>query len=536
MDEPVLVDGRSLTPEAVEAVARGRVETALDPVAREAIALSRERVETVLDSGEAVYGVTTGFGRLVDRPIEATDRRQLQVNLLRSHAAGVGDPFPEDVVRAMILTRANALAGGFSGVRPVVVERLLDLLDAGITPVIPRRGSLGASGDLAPLAHLGLVLIGEGKARIEGERVDGASALQSAGLEPLQLRAKEGLALINGTQFTLALASLLVVDGRRLLDAADAAGALTTEVTMSTTATSDPGIAAARPHPGHAAVAENVRRLTAGSSVVTSHAECDRVQDVYSVRCLPQVHGAVRTAHARLRETVEVELNAATDNPLVFAAEAVDDRAPGVGDAAILSGGNFHGEPLALPLGYHQGALAELGTISERRVDTMLNPVVQEDHLPPFLATDAGLESGYMVAQYTSAALGTVGRTRGRPALDNVTVSGNQEDHVSMSAEAALTAYETLEAVRSAVAVELLCGVEAVEHLPDDLEVGRGTGAVVDAVREVVDPLEGDRPVAPDIDRVAELIADGTVGQALRAELDEPLANQRQPPDPGGYR
>ncbi len=536
MVDPVAVDGRSLTPAAVADVARAGRAVALDPAAREAITIARDRVEAVLNSGEAVYGVTTGFGRLVDEPIDRADRRQLQVNLLRSHAAGVGDPLPDDVVRAMVLTRANALAGGFSGVRPVVVDRLLDLLNEGVTPVVPRRGSLGASGDLAPLAHLGLVLIGEGEARIDGERVDGATALEQAGLEPVTLRAKEGLALINGTQLTLALASLLVVDARRVLDAADVAGALTTEVTMSTTATSDPGIAAARGHPGHAAVAENVRRLTADSAVLASHETCDRVQDGYAIRCLPQVHGAIRTAHARLRETVERELNAATDNPLVFAAEAVDDRAAGAGEGAILSGGNFHGEPLALPLGYHQGALAELATISERRVDHLLNPVVQEDHLPPFLSTDAGLESGYMVSQYTSAALGTVGRTRGRPALDNVTVSGNQEDHVSMSAEAALTARETLEAVRTAVAIELLCAVEAAEHLPDRLDVGRGTGAVIDAVRDVVDPLTGDRPVGRDIRAVSTLIADGSIEATLSAALDAPLANQREPPAPGGYR
>ncbi|MFP4590900.1 MAG: histidine ammonia-lyase [Halobacteriales archaeon] len=537
MAEPtVVVDGRTLTPEAVEAVARRDAPVELAPAAREAIGLARERVEAVLDSGEAVYGVTTGFGRLVDERIDRDDRRQLQVNLLRSHAAGVDDPLEAEVVRAMLLTRANALATGFSGVRPVVVEHLLELLNADVTPVVPRRGSLGASGDLAPLAHLGLVLIGEGEADVDGERLDGEAALAAAGLEPLEFRAKEGLAIINGTQLTLALASLLVVDARRLLDAADAAGALTTEVTMSTTATSDPGIAAARGHPGQVAAAENVRRLTADSAVVEAHGECDRVQDAYAIRCLTQVHGAVRTALAHLREAVEVELNAATDNPLVFEADAVDERAPGTAEAAVLSGGNFHGEPLALPLGYLQGALAELGTIAERRVDHLLNPTIQESHLPPFLAGEPGLESGLMLSQYTAAALGTVGRTRGRPALDNVTVSGNQEDHVSMSAEAALVARETLEAVRLAVAVELLCGAEATSYLPDDLGVGRGTAAVVDAVRAVVPPRSGDRPVGPDVERVAGLIADATVEAAIEGALGGPLSNQRAPVPPGAYR
>ncbi|MFW6447936.1 MAG: histidine ammonia-lyase [Halobacteriota archaeon] len=536
MAEPVVVDGRTLTPTAVEAVARRDVPVELGEAAREALTIARERVEAVLDSGEAVYGVTTGFGRLVDERIDRDDRRQLQVNLLRSHAAGVDDPLEAEVVRAMLLTRANALAAGFSGVRPVVVERLLELLNAGVTPVVPRRGSLGASGDLAPLAHLGLVLIGEGEATVDGERLEGAEALEAVGLEPLELRAKEGLALINGTQLTLALASLLVVDARRVLDAADAAGALTTEVTMSTTATSDLGIAAARGHPGHVAVAQNVRRLTADSGVLEAHGECDRVQDVYAIRCLPQVHGAIRTALAHLRRAVETELNAATDNPLVFDAGAVDERAPGTADAAILSGGNFHGEPLALPLGYLQGALAELATIAERRVDHLLNPVVQEPHLPAFLADEPGLESGLMVSQYTAAALGTVGRTRGRPALDNVTVSGNQEDHVSMSAEAALTARETLEAVRRAVAVELLCAAEAVRHLPDGLGVGRGTTAAVEVVRDVVPPRSGDRPVGPDIERIADSIADGTLGEAIDDALGGPLANQRVPIHPGAFR
>lgn len=536
MAESVRLDGRSLTPEAVAAVAHDGATVSLDETAREALQLSRARIETVLASGEAIYGVTTGFGRLVEERIDAEDREALQRNLLRSHAAAVDNPLPEPVVRAMLVTRANALTKGFSGVRPVVVDHLIALVNAGVHPVVPRRGSLGASGDLAPLAHLSLVLIGEGEAVIDGETLDGAAALEHAGLEPLTLEAKEGLALINGTQLTLAIAALAVVDARRVVDAADAAGALTTEVTMSTTASCDPGIAAARPHPGHVASAENVRRLTADSDVVEAHGDCDRVQDVYSIRCLPQVHGAVRTAVAHLERVVETELNAATDNPLVFAAEAVDERAPGAADAAVLSGGNFHGEPLTLPLGYLQSALATLATISERRLDRLLNPAVQEPHLPPFLATEPGLESGYMLAQYTSAALGSHARTRGHPAADNVTVSGNQEDHVSMSAEAALAARSTLEAARFAVGAELLGAVEAARHLDGDLDHGVGTGAVIEVVLGRVDPLEGDRPIATDLEAAAELIASGELAESLADALGGPLRNEAIATDAGGYR
>lgn len=536
MSESLLLDGRSLTPAGVAAVAEEGQTVELSRTARESVELSRSRIETLLESDEAIYGVTTGFGRLVEERIDAPDQRTLQRNLLRSHAAGVDEPLSERMVRAMMLTRANALAKGFSGVRPVVVDRLIELLNAGVHPVVPRRGSLGASGDLAPLAHLGLVLIGEGEAIVDGEVLDGGVALERADIDPLTLEAKEGLALINGTQLTLAIAALAVIDTRRILDAADTAAALTTEVTLSTTANCDPGIAAVRAHPGHAAVAENIRRLTAESTVIEAHGDCDRVQDVYSIRCVPQVHGAVRTALDHLTRVVETELNAATDNPLVFANEAVDDRAPGAGGAAVLSGGNFHGEPLALPLGYLQDALATMATISERRVDRLVNPEVQEDHLPPFLAEEPGLESGYMLAQYTSAARGSQARTRGRPGGDNVTVSGNQEDHVSMSAEAALATHETMTATRTAVAVELLCGVEAARYLDDDLGHGVGTQAAIDAVRDRVQPLTGDRPIAPDIEAVEGLIGAGDLSASVTEAMDEPLQNRSVVPDAGAYR
>lgn len=534
MAEPVRVDGSSMTPAEVAAVARDSRRVELDSSAHAAVETGRERVETVLESGEAVYGVTTGFGHLVDTRIDPGDLEALQRNLLRSHAAGVGESLDVEVVRAMMLTRANALAKGFSGVRPLVIDRLLTLLNEEVHPVVPARGSLGASGDLAPLAQLALVLIGEGEAIVEGERVDGARALEVAGCAPLTLAPKEGLALINGTQLTLAIAALLVVDARRVLDAADVAGALSTEVTMGTTASADPALAAVRGHPGHTGVAQNLRRVTADSAVLGSHADCERVQDAYAIRCLPQVHGAVSETYDHLTTTVSRELNAATDNPLVFERSAVDDRAPGAGDAAVLSGGNFHGEPLTLPLESLQGGLVELATMSERRIDRLLNPELQEAHLPPFLARDAGLESGYMMAQYTSAALGTAARALDRPSQSNVPVSGNQEDHVSMSGESALRARETLQYVRRAIAAEVLCAVEASRYV--DEELGVGTAAAVESVRSVLEPLDGDRPVGADIETVAEVIASGSLTRAVEDAIEEELIRTAQPPAPDTFR
>lgn len=536
MSDTIRLDGKSLTAKDVAAVAYEEIPVELSSTAHEAVTLSRERIQTVLDSDEAIYGVSTGFGRLVDERIGDDDRHELQRNLLRSHAAGTGDPLPVPIVRAMLVTRANALAKGFSGVRPLIIERLIELLNAGVHPVVPRRGSLGASGDLAPLAHLGLVLIGEGQATVSGETVDGDTALSDAGIDPIELEAKEGLALINGTQLSLAIAALAVVHTRRVVDAADTAGALTTEVTLSTTANCDPGIAAVRPHQGHTATAENIRRLTEDSEVIQTHGECERVQDVYSIRCMPQIHGAVRTALEHLTQVVEVELNAATDNPLVFSSDTVDDRAPGAGDAAVLSGGNFHGEPLSLPLEYLQQALATLATVSERRVDRLVNPAFQEDHLPPFLAREPGLESGYMIAQYTSASLGNHARTRGNPSADNVSVSGNQEDHVSMSGEVALAVWETLGSVRTAIGIELLCAVEASRYLEDKLTHGVGTAAAIDEVRDHVSPLSKDREIAPDIEAIDDLIASGELSTTLESVLGSPLRNQATVPDAAGYR
>jgi histidine ammonia-lyase len=518
----VVVDGETLTPADVEAVARdGRPVTVPDP-ARARVRESRRRIESVLDGDEPVYGVNTGFGQLVQERIPAGEIETLQENLLRSHAAGAGRELTVPETRAMLVTRLNALVKGYSGVRESVVDLLVEMLERGVHPVVPAKGSLGASGDLAPLAHLALVTVGEGEARVDGDRLDGAAALARRDLDPLVLQAKEGLALINGTQLTVALAALVVRDAERAIRAADVASALTTEVTMGTTVAAHPRLSDVRPHDGHEKTATNVRALTADSEIVESHRNCDRVQDAYSIRCTPQVHGAVRDAVAHLREAVTTELNSATDNPLVFDAERVDDRASGTEQAAVLSGGNFHGEPLALPLDYVTNALAELAAIAERRVDRLLNPEIQEDHLPPFLATDSGLESGYMIAQYTAADLVSTTRTLGAPATDNVPVSGNQEDHVSMSAQSAHQAREAVENTLYVVATELVCATQALDFV-GDLRPGTGTGAAAGLVREHVPFLDADRPVAEDVESTKTLLASDALTERVETELGQPL-------------
>ncbi len=519
----IRIDGESLTPEDVERVARDDATVFVPDEARERVRTARERVEEVVESGEAVYGVNTGFGELVDERILPEDIETLQANLVRSHAAGAGRELTREEVRAMMIGRVNALVKGYSGIREVVIDRLVAMLNEGVHPVIKSRGSLGASGDLAPLAHLALVLMGEGEATVAGEKMAGADALETAGLEPVTLAAKEGLALINGTQLSVGLAALAVRDAERAVRAADVAGALTIEVTMGTTASADSIIADVRPHDGHAKSARNVKRLTAGSEIVESHRNCDRVQDAYSLRCLPQVHGAVRDAVAHLRQAVETELNSATDNPLIFPADEVNSRASGTGDAAVLSGGNFHGDPLALPLDYLTNAVTELAAISERRVDRMLNPNIQESHLPPFLTERSGLRSGYMIAQYTAAALLNENRSIGRASMDNTPVSGNQEDHVSMSAQSAYNARRAVKNALTIVGIELVCGAQASEFVSDSLSHGVGTATAYESVREVVPPLTDDRPIHEDISAAETLVWSGLLEERIDDALSKPL-------------
>lgn len=517
------ITGEGLTPREVAAVARNDVTVVVPPQTRERVTEARGRVRDIMESDESAYGLNTGFGDLADTAIPKDEAKQLQKNLVRSHAAGSGEIVDTETVRAMLLARLNTLVIGHSGVRECVVDHLVALLNEGVHPVVYSRGSLGASGDLAPLAHLSLVLIGEGEARIDGERLPGDDALARIGLEPLTLEPKEGLALINGTQLTTAIAALLVVDAERLVRAADISGSMATEVSMGTTTHCDQAIHELRPHDGQVVSARNLRRLTKDSTVVESHRDCDRVQDAYSIRCLPQVHGAVRDAVAHLREAVETELNSATDNPLVFAADEVDDRANGSERSAVLSGGNFHGEPLALRLDYLTSALCELAAISERRTDRLLNPKLQEGDMPSFLAPKPGTQSGLMIAQYTAASLLNEIRSLGRPSMDNTPVSGNQEDHVSMSAQSAYHARTALKNTQEIIAIELFCAVEAAEYLSDGLSLGVGTSAARELVRNDFPPLEGDRELQSVIDSVSGLLATGVLDEIVQAAMEEPL-------------
>ncbi|QIA26205.1 histidine ammonia-lyase [Thermaerobacter sp. PB12/4term] len=531
----LVLDGCSLTLAAIAQVARESRPVALDPAARQCMEASRRRVEAAVARGEILYGITTGFGKLADVAIPPAQARQLQENLLRSHAAGVGEPLPTPVVRAMMLLRANALARGFSGVRPEVVERLLDLLNHRIHPVVPSRGSLGASGDLAPLAHLALVLIGRGAAEVDGQVLPGARALARRGLEPLALEAKEGLALINGTQAMTALGCLAVEEGLYLAAVADAAGALTLQALRGIPAAFDPRIHALRPHPGQQAAAAHLRRLLAGSRLVTEPGQL-RVQDAYSLRCMPQVHGAVRDALAHAARVLAVEANSVTDNPLIFpdepgpgdepggaagvfasrGATAAGGATPGASSASeatgaagatgdVLSGGNFHGEPVALVLDYAAMALAELAGIAERRIERLVNP--QLSGLPAFLTRHGGLNSGLMLAQYTAAALVSENKTLAVPAsVDSIPSSANQEDHVSMGMTAALKLWRVVEHTRQVLAIELLCAAQALD-LVGPAGLSPATQAVYEAVRAAVPPLDGDRELAPDMAALAELLA-----------------------------
>ncbi|HYL40361.1 MAG TPA: histidine ammonia-lyase, partial [Candidatus Binatus sp.] len=430
----VVLTGSDLTVEAVEAVARHGAKAALDPAARARIQRSRATVEALVAEGAVVYGVTTGVGALADRTIDPADAARLQENLLLSHAAGVGDPLPREVVRAMLVLRANTLALGLSGVRPEVVERLLAFLDLGIHPVVPAQGSVGASGDLAPLAHLALPVIGHGHVELEGHLMPALMALRETGLEPLVLGPKEGLALLNGTQLMTALGALLAADAERLLRTASVAAAMSVEALLGTDVAFSAALQAARPHPGQVHVAGELRWLLRDSGLQRlHHGSAHKVQDPYSLRCVPQVHGAVRDALDHLERVLSVEMNAATDNPLVFPDGGVaDSGARATGGGRVISGGNFHGEPIALALDFAKLALAELGSISERRVALLVDPNLNGG-LPAFLAASSGLEAGLMLMQYTAAALVSEHKVLAHPAsVDSIPTSANQEDHVSM--------------------------------------------------------------------------------------------------------
>jgi histidine ammonia-lyase len=498
------VDGEHLTLADVVNVARYQAPVRLSETARDAIARSRALVESIVEQGETAYGINTGFGDLSTVSIPSDQLSELQHNLIRSHSAGVGSALPTDVARAMLLLRANALAKGYSGVREIVVERLIDLLNAGVTPVVPCQGSVGASGDLAPLAHLSLVLLGEGEATLDGvERaLPGGEALHRAGLEPLELTAKEGLALINGTQLMTAVGALALHDAEVLVASAEVAATVSLEALRGTDTPFDAAIQAVRPHPGQIRVAARMRSMLAGSEILPSHKSHEddpRVQDPYSIRCTPQVLGACWDAIGYVRNVLEIEINSATDNPLCFPSDS--------GRGRVLSGGNFHGQPVALALDFLKLAVAELAGISERRTYLMLDPA--RSGLPAFLSPSPGVESGFMVAQYTAAALVSENKVLAHPAsVDSIPTSAGMEDYVSMGPIAARGAASIIANATRVVAIELLCAAQGVEqHIP--LKPGRGVVAAVERLRAAVPRVTEDRVLSGDIERVAAMIATG---------------------------
>jgi histidine ammonia-lyase len=510
----VRLTGAALTIDDVEAVARHGASAELDAAARARMDEARSVIDALVKAGEVVYGVTTGFGDLANTYVPPRDAERLQENLLMSHAAGVGAAFPREVVRAMLLLRANTLALGHSGCRPLLVDRLLTFLAQGIHPIVPEQGSVGASGDLAPLAHLALPLIGRGHVEFRGQVVPSLVALREAGLEPLTLEPKEGLALLNGTQMMTGIGALLAADADRLIRTANVAAAMSVEALLGTDVAFAAAYQLARPHPGQISVAAEMRALLHDSSVqLRHHGVAHKIQDPYSLRCVPQVHGAVRDALDHLRRVLDIELNSATDNPLVFPDGGVaDPNAVATGGGRVISGGNFHGEPVALALDFAKLAIAELGSISERRTALLLDARLNGG-LPPFLANASGLESGMMLYQYTAAALASENKVLVHPAsADTIPTSANQEDHVSMGSISARHARQVLDNVERIIGIELVVAAQALElrlgTMPD-ARPGRGVAEALTRVRARIRHLDEDREAAPDLAQAAALVHDG---------------------------
>jgi histidine ammonia-lyase len=506
----IRLTGDDLRIEDVWTVAAGDAAAVLSDEARTKMRAARDLVERAAHgTQEHTYGINTGFGRFVNKSIPEELTEELQLRLLRSHACGVGEPYPAEIVRAAMLLRANALAKGNSGARIETVELLLECLARGIVPRVPSRGSVGASGDLAPLAHLALPLVAEGEAWYDGELQSGADALAAAGLEPTRLAAKEGLSLINGTQFMAAYGALGIVRARRLTQTADLACALSLEALQGSRTSFMPQIHQLRPLRGQGDSAANILRLGEGSAINEAHKWCDKVQDAYSLRCAPQVHGASRDLLDYVEGTVAVELNAATDNPLVL-----------VEDELLVSNGNFHGQPVAFALDALTMAASELANISERRVERLVNPNLS-DGLPAFLTSDGGLNSGFMIPQYVAAALVSENKSLCHPAsVDSIPTSAGQEDHVSMGNAAALKAWQVLSNSERALAIELLAGAQGVEFLAP-LEPGAGVRATHAFVRSLSPRLDDDRPLSRDIEAVAEAIRDGSLIAAVEDKVGE---------------
>ena len=498
------INGNDLTLEAVREVAGEGRSVLLAPDAREAVDKARAVVEQIVAGNQVSYAITTGVGKLSEVRIAGNQIRELQVNLVRSHAVGVGEPLSTVEVRAMMLLRANSLSKGYSGIRAMVIDALCEMLNRRVMPFVPSQGSVGASGDLAPLAHLALVMIGEGECLDDsGHRMPAAEALRKAEIKPLTLEAKEAVSLINGTQAMLAVGTLALLAAEILVDSGDVIGSMTLDALRGTDVAFDERIHRARPHAGQIQSAANLRKMLEGSQIRESHRDCGRVQDAYSLRCIPQVHGAVRDTLVNCRAVFETEGNSAVDNPLVFS------------NADVLSGGNFHGEPIAFALDFLAIALSALAGISERRIERLVNPALNEG-LPPFLAPGAGLNSGFMMPQVTAAALVSENKVLAHPAsVDSITTSGNKEDYVSMGMTAALKLQRIVENTRNVLAIEAIAAAQALDFVAP-LKTGKRGQKAYEAVRAVCAAMEHDRVMYGDFERVAKVIGDGKVGEALR--------------------
>ncbi|MFD0696146.1 histidine ammonia-lyase [Paenibacillus sp. GCM10027628] len=493
---PVLLDGELLTTELVAAVVYDRIPVLLDDEALKRVVSCRQMVEGLVTTSQVVYGVTTGFGKFSDVHISPEDAAQLQVNLIRSHACAVGRPLPEPTVRALMMLRANALAKGHSGIRPETLQLLLDCINSGVHPVVPEQGSLGASGDLAPLSHLALVLMGEGEAFFHGERLPGAEALAKAGLKPITLQAKEGLALINGTQIMTSIGILALIKAQRLAKMADVIASLTVECLRGIPDAFAEEVQRVRPYPEQIGVAQNLRTLLQGSKLTTRQGEI-RVQDAYSLRCLPQVHGATRQVLAYAQDKLAVEINSATDNPLLFVQEGL-----------VISGGNFHGQPIAFAMDFLKIGMSELANISERRTERLVNPALSGG-LPAFLSHNPGVGSGMMITQYVSASLVSENKVLAHPSsVDSIPSSANQEDHVSMGTTAARHAVQVIDNVSKVLAIELICAAEAAEFIGAE-GLAPATRVLYDQLRALVPPVVEDRSTSRDIENVAAALLEG---------------------------
>jgi histidine ammonia-lyase len=505
------INGNDLTLEAAREVAVERRAVLLAPDARDAVNRARAVVDALVAENQVSYAITTGVGRLSDVRIAGDQIRELQVNLVRSHAAGVGEPLSTAETRAMMLLRANSLSKGHSGVRAIVIDTICEMLNRGVTPMVPSQGSVGASGDLAPLGHLALVLIGEGECLDEnGVRVPAAEAMRRAQVKPVVLEAKEAVSLINGTQGMLAVGILALLASEILVDSADVIGALSLDALRGTDVAFDERIHKARPHAGQLKTAANLRKMLEGSELRESHRDCGRVQDAYSLRCMPQVHGAVRDTLAHCREVMEIEVNSAVDNPLVFFKNPIEVD----GQADVISGGNFHGQPVAFVLDFLGIALSALAGISERRLERLVNPALNEG-LPPFLATGAGLNSGFMMPQVTAAALASENKVLAHPAsVDSITTSGNKEDYVSMGMTASLKLKRIVENTRNAMAIEAMAAAQALDFLAP-LKPSKHGQAAHAAIRSVCPTMDRDRVMYKDFARIAALIANAKISAIL---------------------